>query len=58
MLTVLQGVHALLNSCPKLTHLSLTGIQAFFLRDDLIKFCREAPSGTFIILSLPPCPLS
>jgi len=32
----------LLNNCPKLTHLSLTGVQAF-LRDDLLTFCREAP---------------
>lgn len=40
-----QGIHELLNQCPKLTHLSLTGVQAFFLRDDLITFCREAPPG-------------
>ncbi|KAL9025340.1 MAG: hypothetical protein Q9196_005815 [Gyalolechia fulgens] len=39
----LQGIHALLNRCPKLTHLSLTGVQAFFLREDLTNFCREAP---------------
>ena len=32
----------LLNNCPKLTHLSLTGVQAF-LRDELLAFCREAP---------------
>ncbi|KAF1919098.1 ubiquitin ligase complex F-box protein GRR1 [Ampelomyces quisqualis] len=38
----LTGIHALLNSCPRLTHLSLTGVQAF-LRDDLLVFCREAP---------------
>lgn len=37
-----QGIHALLNNCPRLTHLSLTGVQAF-LRDDLLVFCREAP---------------
>ncbi|KAL8742884.1 MAG: hypothetical protein Q9190_004706 [Brigantiaea leucoxantha] len=36
----LQGIHALLNQCPKLTHLSLTGVQAFFLREDLISFCQ------------------
>ncbi|PWY76326.1 hypothetical protein BO70DRAFT_388646 [Aspergillus heteromorphus CBS 117.55] len=36
------GIHALLNSCPRLTHLSLTGVQAF-LRDELTVFCREAP---------------
>ncbi|KAF2637210.1 RNI-like protein [Massarina eburnea CBS 473.64] len=38
----LAGIHALLNSCLRLTHLSLTGVQAF-LREDLIVFCREAP---------------
>lgn len=38
----LGGIHALLNNCPKLTHLSLTGVQAF-LREDLLAFCREAP---------------
>ncbi len=39
----------------RLTHLSLTGVQAF-LREDLIVFCREAPPG----LSSPPalCPPS
>ncbi|OQO03315.1 hypothetical protein B0A48_11571 [Cryoendolithus antarcticus] len=41
MLT-LDGIHALLNNCPKLTHLSLTGVQAF-LREDLLAFCRDAP---------------
>ena len=41
----LQGIHALLNQCPKLTHLSLTGVQAFYLREDLIAYCREAPPG-------------
>ena len=38
-----QGIHILLNNCPKLTHLSLTGVQAF-LRDELLAFCRDAPS--------------
>ncbi|PPJ56065.1 hypothetical protein CBER1_02122 [Cercospora berteroae] len=38
----LDGIHTLLNSCPKLTHLSLTGVQAF-LRDELVVFCRDAP---------------
>lgn len=38
----LAGIHALLNNCPRLTHLSLTGVQAF-LREDLVVFCREAP---------------
>lgn len=37
-----QGIHMLLNYCPKLTHLSLTGVQAF-LREELLAFCREAP---------------
>ncbi|KAK3077317.1 hypothetical protein LTS18_010596 [Coniosporium uncinatum] len=37
-----QGIHHLLNNCPRLTHLSLTGVQAF-LREDLLVFCREAP---------------
>lgn len=32
----------MLNHCPKLTHLSLTGVQAF-LRPELTAFCREAP---------------
>ncbi|KAF2476975.1 RNI-like protein [Lindgomyces ingoldianus] len=39
----LSGIHALLNNCPRLTHLSLTGVQAF-LREDLIVFCRDAPA--------------
>jgi len=38
----LDGIHSLLNNCPRLTHLSLTGVQSF-LRDDLTVFCREAP---------------
>ncbi|BDD60728.1 SCF ubiquitin ligase complex subunit [Monascus purpureus] len=38
----MDGIHALLNHCPKLTHLSLTGVQAF-LRPELTAFCREAP---------------
>lgn len=41
----LQGIHALLNQCPKLTHLSLTGVAAFYLREDLMNFIREAPAG-------------
>lgn len=40
----IQGVHQLLQACPRLTHLSLTGVQAFHARDDLTRFCREAPS--------------
>ncbi|KAI1398493.1 RNI-like protein [Hypoxylon fuscum] len=38
----LPSIIRLLNCCPKLTHLSLTGVPAF-LRDDLESFCREAP---------------
>ncbi|KAI1817207.1 RNI-like protein [Poronia punctata] len=38
----LPSIIKLLNCCPKLTHLSLTGVPAF-LRDDLEDFCREAP---------------
>ncbi|KAF2717036.1 ubiquitin ligase complex F-box protein [Polychaeton citri CBS 116435] len=41
-LLTIEGIHVLLNNCPKLTHLSLTGVQAF-LRDELLAFCREAP---------------
>ncbi|KAE8452040.1 hypothetical protein EG329_002205 [Mollisiaceae sp. DMI_Dod_QoI] len=42
----LTSVIVLLNNCQKLTHLSLTGVQAF-LRPDLEQFCREAPPGKF-----------
>jgi F-box and leucine-rich repeat protein GRR1 len=38
----LDGITALLNNCPRLTHLSLTGVAAF-LREELLNFCREAP---------------
>lgn len=38
-----QGIHELLQYCPRLTHLSLTGVQAF-LREDLTRFCRDAPA--------------
>ncbi|KAF2837740.1 RNI-like protein [Patellaria atrata CBS 101060] len=41
-LLTLAGIHALLNNCPRLTHLSLTGVQAF-LREDLLVYCRDAP---------------
>lgn len=37
-----KGIHVLLQNCPRLTHLSLTGVQEF-LREDLTTFCREAP---------------
>lgn len=36
-----------MNQCPKLTHLSLTGVAAFYMRDDLDEFCRDAPDGMF-----------
>ncbi|CRG85834.1 SCF E3 ubiquitin ligase complex F-box protein grrA [Talaromyces islandicus] len=39
----MNGIHDLLNHCPRLTHLSLTGVQAF-LREELTAFCRDAPS--------------
>ncbi|KXJ92590.1 hypothetical protein Micbo1qcDRAFT_117979, partial [Microdochium bolleyi] len=39
----LPSIIKLLNCCPKLTHLSLTGVNAF-LREDLEKFCRDAPA--------------
>lgn len=46
----------LLNSCPRLTHLSLTGVRAF-LRSDLKAFRREAPHGMYFpICRLPLCP--
>lgn len=38
----LRSIIRLLNSCPRLTHLSLTGVQAF-LREDLEAFSRDAP---------------
>ncbi|KAL4896601.1 hypothetical protein BDV59DRAFT_191160 [Aspergillus ambiguus] len=38
-----KGIHELLNNCPRLTHLSLTGVQEF-LREELTVFCREAPA--------------
>lgn len=37
-----QGIIKLLNSCHRLTHLSLTGVPAF-LREDLSHFCRNPP---------------
>lgn len=47
-----QSIIRLLNSCPRLTHLSLTGVQAF-LREDLEQFCRDAPAGMSLHLSSP-----
>lgn len=37
------AITALVNSCPRLTHLSLTGVSSF-MRHDLMRFCRMAPS--------------
>lgn len=44
LIFAVQSILVLLNSCPKLTHLSLTGVQAFITRNDLEPYCREAPS--------------
>ena len=41
----LQGIHVLLKQCPALTHLSLTGISTFYLREDFTRFCRQVPAG-------------
>ncbi|RTE74273.1 hypothetical protein BHE90_011269 [Fusarium euwallaceae] len=38
----LKSIMKLLNSCPRLTHLSLTGVAAF-QRDDFQPYCRQAP---------------
>ncbi|KAJ5894046.1 hypothetical protein N7495_005737 [Penicillium taxi] len=38
----LESIHPLVNKCPRLTHLSLTGVQPF-LRPNLTGFCRAAP---------------
>ncbi|KAG5984052.1 hypothetical protein E4U55_006187 [Claviceps digitariae] len=39
----LKSIVRLLNSCPRLTHLSLTGVAAF-QRDDFQAYCRVAPA--------------
>ncbi|KAG5982319.1 hypothetical protein E4U54_006394, partial [Claviceps lovelessii] len=39
----LKSILRLLNSCPRLTHLSLTGVAAF-QRDDFQAYCRVAPA--------------
>ena len=46
---VFQSIMRLLNCCPRLTHLSLTGVQAF-LREDLDQFSRDAPPGKISLL--------
>lgn len=47
----------LLNSCPRLTHLSLTGVAAF-QRDDFQPFCRTPPPGMFPRYSFTGMPLT
>ncbi|EGR44724.1 uncharacterized protein TRIREDRAFT_27384, partial [Trichoderma reesei QM6a] len=42
----LKSIMRLLNSCPRLTHLSLTGVAAF-QRDEFQPFCRQAPAAEF-----------
>ncbi|CAN6655679.1 hypothetical protein TRVA0_028S01002 [Trichomonascus vanleenenianus] len=39
----LPAVRALVNACPRLNHLSLTGITPF-LRPDLVQYCRAPPA--------------
>ncbi|KAG7195403.1 SCF ubiquitin ligase complex subunit [Scheffersomyces spartinae] len=39
----LGPIQVLLNNCPKLTHLSLTGIHAF-LRREITQYCRDPPA--------------
>ncbi|KAL7941342.1 RNI-like protein [Trichoderma barbatum] len=39
----LKSIMRLLNSCPRLTHLSLTGVAAF-QRDEFQPYCRQAPA--------------
>ncbi|CAN3355936.1 hypothetical protein DICA1_D20032 [Diutina catenulata] len=38
----IEPINLLLKSCPRLTHLSLTGVPAF-LRKDITQFCRDPP---------------
>ena len=40
----INGVRTMLRNCPQLTHLSLTGVPPF-LRDDLLRFSKDAPKG-------------
>lgn len=39
----LSAITHLVNSCQRLTHLSLTGVPSF-MREDLLQFCREPPA--------------
>lgn len=38
-----EGIHELINNCHRLTHLSLTGVEAFYRRRDFTQFCRSPP---------------
>lgn len=38
-----SAIHELVNACPRLIHLSLTGVPDFFLTE-LTQFCREPPA--------------
>jgi hypothetical protein len=40
----LQCINLLLRACPRITHLSLTGVQEFNI-DDLKLFCKKPPPG-------------
>lgn len=37
------GIHDLITNCPRLTHLSLTGVEAFYRRKEYTQFCRSPP---------------
>ncbi|KAK9353737.1 hypothetical protein V1523DRAFT_433187 [Lipomyces doorenjongii] len=39
----IPAIHDLLQNCPRLTHLSLTGVPAF-MRSDLTQYCRAPPA--------------
>ncbi|KAG0125837.1 hypothetical protein HOY82DRAFT_492427 [Tuber indicum] len=38
-----NGIHDLIKSCERLTHLSLTGVDVFYSRKDFTQFCRPPP---------------
>ncbi|KAI5804372.1 hypothetical protein EDC01DRAFT_416780 [Geopyxis carbonaria] len=38
-----EGVHDLINHCQRLTHLSLTGVEAFYRQKEFTQFCRSPP---------------
>lgn len=45
MVIIVQGIHDLIKSCERLTHLSLTGVDVFYSRKDFTQFCRPPPEG-------------